>query len=121
MEEQIKFEVFDGFFSGSNPDAELLKAALHQNLKSIEQLLVSYHFKSRGRVFDVAISEGSIEFIKPLMAKFIVNYAIGQFNACADLDFNDKAAMEMLVDIDSDQKAFIVTGEYVPERDPDEF
>lgn len=121
MQEQITFQVSANFLSQSSPNLNLLKKELSQNLKSVEQLLVNYHYQSRGRVFDVTVQDTSVEFISDLMAKFVVNYSIGQFNACADLDFSERASMEMLVDFEAEKKIAIITGEYIPERDPDEF
>ncbi|MBC7912735.1 MAG: hypothetical protein H7Y07_01300 [Pyrinomonadaceae bacterium] len=116
MQEQtiIKVNLSDG-------DKLSLYKELVQNLDKITALLVGYHFKSRGRVINVSVIESSVEFIKPLMATFMVQYTIGQFNACADVDFTEAATMEMLVDINLEKAEAVITGEYIPEREPDEF
>ena len=121
MQEQIKFSLSEGFADNGTVDLNRLKEEINSNIEKINGLLVSYHFKARGRVFNVSISENSVEMINSCMAKFLVNYTIGQFNACADVDFTERSSMEMLMDIDLVSKEAIVTGEYIPEREPDEF
>ena len=121
MQEQVTFKLSQEFLLHQSNDIDSLTDELLLNLKAIEALLVSYHFKSRGRVFDISLDEGSVTFLNPLMGKFIVKYAIGQFNACADVDFTERASMEILIDIDKEKSLGIITGEYIPEREPDEF
>jgi hypothetical protein len=122
MQEQTTFSLSSKF---STESANNVTAAIRQeielNVEALKNLLVSYHYKSRGRVLNVSIVENSIELINPLMAKFMVRYAVGQFNACADVDFTENASMEILIDIEPDELKAIITGEYIPEREPDEF
>jgi hypothetical protein len=120
MQEQIIISL------SSYPDTGVVHTSfiyeeLSRQIKSIEALLVGYHFKSRGRVFDVRVIPESVEIVSASMAKFVVVYGVGQFNACADVDYAERASMELLLDIDSDQRKAIITGEYFPEREPDEF
>lgn len=121
MQEQIKFQLSKEYPLNDFSDATILKRELQLNSKAIEALLVAYHFQSRGRVFNVTIEESSVEFIGQFMGRFFVSYTVGQFNACADVDFTERASMEMLIDIDTEKSEAIITGEYIPERDPDEF
>lgn len=116
MQEQIKIALSEQFQS-AEINADILFNELQKNTEKITELLVSYHFRSRGRVFNVTINHSSIILLNAEMGKFTVNYNIGQFNACADIDFTEKASMEMLIDV----REGIVTGEYIPEREPDEF
>ena len=121
MQDQIKFQLSKEFPRDGLSDTAILKTELLLNIKVIEALLTSYHFKSRGRVFNVNIEENSVELIGDYMGKFLVSYTIGQFNACADVDFTERASMEMLIDIDVKNSDAIINGEYIPEREPDEF
>jgi hypothetical protein len=121
MQEQIKFSLSKELLKKDAIDIDTLKNEINSNIIVIAELLTSYHFKSRERVFDVSINENSVEIINSQIGKFIVNYTIGQFNACADVDFTERASMEMLVDVDLINQEAIVTGEYIPEREPDEF
>lgn len=116
MQEQIKIALNAGFLS-EEPSQKTLFEELVQHSGKITELLTGYHFHSRGRVFNAAVNQDSVQLINSQMGRFIVTYTVGQFNACADLDFTEKASMEMLVDI----KEGIITGEYIPERGPDEF
>lgn len=120
MQEQLTFNLSDEFLKSSK-DIESLHKEIQRNVAIIEALLVSYHFKSRGRVFNVQINGSSIELLKPVIGRFTVNYSIGQFNACADVDFVENASMEILYDISLDTSTCTITGEYIPEREPDEF
>ncbi|MFD2164438.1 hypothetical protein ACFSJU_18680 [Paradesertivirga mongoliensis] len=121
MQEQITFLLSEDFLAKDSFDVPALYQELNRNIKSVENLLVSYHFKTRGRVFNVTIDDSSLKLLQPLMGRFLVNYTIGQFNACADVDFSEKASMEMLIDLDPQNKKAIITGEFIPEREPDEF
>lgn len=119
MQEQT-FKSTTEFDNTRQVDAALILTELQLNLKALESLLVSYHYKSRGRVFDVKIQEESLRVLSDETAIFSVRYNIGQFNACADLDYTEKAGMEILVDIDRESNSLRLTGEFVPEREPDE-
>lgn len=121
MQEQIKLLLSKEFLNESSLDKTILIKEINLNIEKITELLISYHYKTRGRVFDVSINKSSVEMINSQMGKFSVHYAIGQFNACADVDFTERASMEMLIDVDPEKLEAIVTGEYIPERDPDEF
>jgi hypothetical protein len=120
MQEQIQFKLSDEFLKESAADEISVLKELQENIQSIEALLQSYHFKARGRVFDIVIKDDSLTLLSNTMAKLQVTYLVGQFNACADLDFNERAGMEMLVDIERESSQAIVTGEFIPEREPDE-
>jgi hypothetical protein len=120
MQEQIQFKLSDEFLKQSIADEISVIKELKENIKSIESLLQSYHFKARGRVFNVVIKDVSLALLSNTMAKLLITYMVGQFNACADLDFNERASMEVLVDIDRESSQAIVTGEFIPEREPDE-
>ncbi|HEY0054459.1 MAG TPA: hypothetical protein VGB63_03795 [Pedobacter sp.] len=120
MQEQIRFKLSNDFLQQHIINEASVNKELQFNLKLIESLLQSYHYKARGRVFDVAIQNDSVELLNQDMAKVLVIYSVGQFNACADLDFNERTSMEMLVDIDKDVSEATLTGEFIPEREPDE-
>jgi hypothetical protein len=120
MQEQLTLQLTDEFVSKYSSGTDILKKELSLQLKAIESLLVSYHFRSRGRVYNVQIIPDSIELLNPSMGKFVATYTIGQFNACADVDFNEQASMEILIDLNLATKTGIITGEYIPEREPDE-
>jgi hypothetical protein len=121
MQEQVTFQLSPMFLETEPVDSTSLMVEVSSNLTVIESLLVSYHFKSRGRVFNVQLVQDSVVLLSDSMGKFTVVYTIGQFNACADVDFAENASMEMLIDIDRGAGKAIITGEYIPEREPDEF
>jgi len=93
---------------------------LVDNIKRIEELLVRYHYSRREKVLNVSIDQDKIFVDQKGMGSFTVSYVIGLFNACADLDFNDKAAMKIGFRIQPDSHEIILTGENIPEREPDE-
>jgi hypothetical protein len=120
MQEQIKFKLSDNILKAEVLDTATLNKELQHQLKAVEALLVGYHFKSRGRVFGLAINPESVQLLSQSIAKFTVHYSIGQFNACADVDYSERSTMEVLLDIDVEAGHGILTGEYFPEREPDE-
>jgi hypothetical protein len=105
-------------------DPGQLKSMLYQDLLSqsdkIKELLVAYHFMSRERVYDVRINEGSLSVDSDGLGSFIVNYMTGLFNACADVDYNQREEMKIMVKADPAAHTALLTGEYIPEREPDE-
>ena len=107
----------------ANPGQQ--KKRLYQQLLSqqdkIKELLVAYHFSSRERVYDVLINEDSLSADASGEGSFIVTYMTGLFNACADVDYNQKAEMKISIKIDPATDTALLTGEYIPEREPDEF
>lgn len=106
----------------ANPGQQ--KSSLYQELLSqqdkIKELLVAYHFSSRERVYDVLINEDSLSVDASGKGSFIVTYMTGLFNACADVDYNQKAEMKISLKVDPETDTVLLTGEYIPEREPDE-
>jgi len=90
------------------------------NKKKIEDMLMSYYFKSRGRVYDVRIE-------KPILIKdsfegfFNLTYSVGHFNACADVDTHEDEKMVVTLNLNLKNAEAILIGEYFQEREPDEF
>jgi len=119
MQEKTTFQLSEQFLAGS-ADTHNLKKELLRNIQAIEALLVGYHFSSRGRVFNVLLDEDSLSEENSFQGQFKVNYFIGQFNACADLDFTEKAFMQISFNVDIANNIVTLTGEYIPEREPDE-
>ncbi|MXV14826.1 hypothetical protein [Hufsiella ginkgonis] len=94
---------------------------LTTGIAKLEALLLSYHFQSRERVFNVSVDERSITVNADGNGHFTAVYMIGVFNACADIDHTDATRMK----IDLDVKNFetgetVLTGELAYERGPDE-
>lgn len=119
MQEKITFHLSQQFQAGSN-FSESLKNELLKYVQAIENLLISYHFVSRGRVLDVVLDEKSFILKGSSGGNFKVDYVVGQFNACADLDFTEKASMKIDFSVDIAKNEITLTGEYIPERGPDE-
>jgi hypothetical protein len=89
------------------------------NRDKIEDLIISYHYKSRGRVYNVHIEPPVLS--QELAGYFNVRYAIGHFNACADMDTSEDAIMPIEISTDLSLAEINLTGEFIPEREPDEF
>lgn len=120
MQEKNTFQLSEQFLAGDT-GKQNIGEELNRNIQAIEALLVGYHFSSRGRVFNVSIEEDSLNEESSLEGYFKVNYFIGQFNACADLDFTDGAFMQISYKMNPADNSLTLIGEDVPEREPDEF
>ncbi|WP_256010512.1 hypothetical protein [Desertivirga xinjiangensis] len=102
----------------AEPGSILLNEFLF-NKNRIEDLLMGYYFNARGRVFNVMIN-------KPVMEDesngyLYVHYSIGHFNACADVDSFHEEKMKLSFVLNMDKAELNISGEYFPEREPDEF
>ncbi|WP_207425914.1 hypothetical protein [Pedobacter sp. SYSU D00535] len=125
MVESVTIELIDNEleeFKSEEPAKHfVLEELLKKKLKKIEELLVSYHFRTRGRVFDIRVEPGSVKFKNFNSGEFTAGYRLGIFNACADIDAVDIAKMLISFVLNLDTKTLLLTGEYIPEREPDEF
>lgn len=123
MQENIALKISAVGLAGIKVQAAEIESILLNELLSnkaeIEDLIISYYFKSRGRIFDLRI-------LKPVIDKhnkgyFYVYYNVGHFNACADIDTHEAEKMKIDIDVNLEKGALFLTGEYFPEREPDEF
>ncbi len=93
---------------------------LSSRIDLIEDLLIKYHFNKREKVLNVVVQEDTFFINDDGMGKFTVNYIIGLFNACADIDYAEKARMNIVFKTNLIDHQIIITGEYIPERELDE-
>lgn len=124
MQEQTRFSLSDTALAAlrsRNAIKETLWAEFKANIKVVEDLLVGYHFRERGSVNDLVIEENSLLTDRDGNGYFIATYVLGMFNACADLDLSDTARMKIDFKTDLEGAEVLLTGEYFPEREPDEF
>jgi len=123
MQERAQFEisalVIESLKAGLVGADDTLLNELLSNQKQVEDLLISYHFRSRGRVYNVRID-------KPVLNDdgsgfFNVRYSIGHFNACADVDTSEDERMKIQFEVNLQTGILFLVGEFIPEREPDEF
>ena len=115
MQEETMIIVRSSFDS-----ADAVIAELGNHLDKIEELLVRYHFSSRGRVHSVSLDSEGLILGDEGKGSFVVRYAVGLFNACADLDYTEKSWMRIGFKPGLEEGAVILSGENIPEREPDE-
>jgi hypothetical protein len=84
----------------------------------IHDLIFSYHYHKKERVYDLELKENQIHYQTADSGYFMVHYQIGFFNACADLDYH--APEKMKIDFNFVNHNLQLKGEYLPEREPDE-
>jgi len=123
MQEKIILKISAGaieeLLSESAEKESIILNELLANKKMIEDMLQSYYFKSRGRIYDVKIEKPTLT--EGFNGSFKANYSIGHFNACADVDSHEEEKMLINLSIDTKRAEGVLTGEYFPEREPDEF
>jgi hypothetical protein len=122
MQEKIILKISAGAIKellSEVPEKELIILnELVVNKKMVEDMLQSYYFKSRGRIFGVKIEKPALK--DGFYGIFKVSYSIGHFNACADVDSHEEEKMLITFSIDTEKAEAILIGEYFPEREPDE-
>ncbi|MBE7174972.1 MAG: hypothetical protein INR69_01120 [Mucilaginibacter polytrichastri] len=106
--------------SAGTAATEGITRELERHNKALHDLLSGYYFMERKRVMDVQIDTGSVALDGDGKGSFQVTYTLGLFNACADIDHQEKAQMTIRIDADFTHKKAVLTGEYFPEREPDE-
>ena len=94
---------------------------LERHINDISSLLARYHWDEKGVVNAVKIDPDLLQISQSGKGRFTVKYAINIRYGCSDIDIdlNNK----MLIDINTDLETGItvLTGEYIPEREPDGF
>jgi len=119
VEKSLKFN--KTFSEDTTPEetGKLMKQFFDNSLYDIHDMLFSYHYAKRERVYDISIEESDI-FYSEGKGYFAVKYMIGFFNACADLDFNDKEKMKITYHIDFIKDEVVLRGEYIPDEEQHE-
>ena len=122
MQEKIILKIsaigIKGLLTEAAEKESIILNELLSNKKKIEDMLQSYYFKSRGRIFGVKIEKPALK--DGFNGVFKVSYSIGHFNACADVDSHEEEKMLITFSIDIEKAEAILIGEYFPEREPDE-
>lgn len=114
VEKSLKFNKTFSEGTTAEEAKKLLCQFLNNSLYDIHDMLFSYHYAKRERVYDIAIEESDI-LHSGEKGYFTVKYMIGFFNACADLDFNDKESMKVSYFIDFMKDEIVLRGEYIPD------
>ncbi|WP_207532857.1 hypothetical protein [Desertivirga arenae] len=122
MQESTKFKfssiAVEGLKTQAAEKESIVLNELLNHKPVIEDLLVSYYYRSRGRIYNVRINKPVLD--ANCNGAFKVNYNIGHFNACADVDSNEEESMHISINADLNSGSVLLTGEYFPEREPDE-
>ena len=122
MQEKTQFKISSIAVTGIKMQAAEKESIVLNELLNhravIEDLLVGYYFKSRGRIYNVRINKPVLD--EDCNGFFSVKYTIGHFNACADLDTNEEESMKIQIKADLETGVAELTGEFFPEREPDE-
>lgn len=123
MQEEITIEIKEEVLANINNinqnAKDFLQSYLEENLSNIQDLLFNYHYEKRERVYDLKIDKKSISF-DGSKGSFKLQYMIGFFNACADLDYNTPEKMMIKFYLNREKSMVTLVGEYWPERGQDE-
>ena len=117
---QEKIEIISEDISGID-GAEDLQQFLIRNIEQIRLLILAYHYAQKERVFDLEIGETVFKDENIQKGLFRASYKTNIFNGCSDLDLTEKKEMIVTFWIDATQNTITLSGEYMPERYPDEF
>lgn len=123
MQETTKFamspQAIEAIKDGADKK-DILAQTLENEIKHVEDLLMGYHFRERGSVDHLELDTGSMTVDQYGKGSFTARYILGLYNACADLDLSDKAKMQIDFEADFDEGMITLTGEFFPEREPDD-
>jgi len=112
-------EVCNAIRHDAGAKQNLLIAKLKEQESSILEMLVSYHYESRGQVSDLLFED--VTFHDPFSGTFKINYKVNYFVGCSDINFDEKASMTFYFKVDMASHTLELLGENIPERGPDEF
>jgi hypothetical protein len=121
MQEHVTLALSPGF-QALSATADSVYEELSSGISKVQELISAYYFNSRGSISGVSVDKPSLTY-RPETGEgtFLVRYTVGLFNACADLRFDDQDKMTVGFKIAADSLSARLTGEYIPEREPDEF
>jgi hypothetical protein len=123
MQESISFPLSPDT-SGAMDNGINLKESFYNELllhkEVVADLVRGYYFTERKSVSALEIDADSVMVDQEGRGSFMAHFILGMFNACADLDYNDKSGMLIEFAADPDNATMTLTGEYFPEREPDD-
>lgn len=123
MQETTKFAMSPQAMEAIEDGADrkvILAQTLENEIKHVEDLLMGYHFRERGSVDHLELDTTNMTVDEQGKGSFTARYILGMYNACADLDLSDKAKMEIDFEVDFKNGMITLTGEFFPEREPDD-
>jgi len=123
MQETTKFAMSPQAMEAIEDGADrkvILAQTLENEIKHVEDLLMGYHFRERGSVDHLELDTTNMTVDEQGKGSFTARYILGMYNACADLDLSDKAKMEIDFEVDFENGMITLTGEFFPEREPDD-
>lgn len=113
--------LFVTFNKESNDRQALIKVQLDTYHNDISSLLTSYHWTEKGSVEMMEIDLDSIIIDEKGNGGFKVRYAINIHYGCSDIDIYLDKSMSININTDIISQKAILIGEYIPEREPDDF
>jgi hypothetical protein len=99
----------------------LIAEALEHHIDDISALLTSYHWNERGVVHSVLINHDSVQMDSLGMGQFKVSYGVNIHYGCSDIDIELSKTMVIGIHINLQTGEALLTGENIPDREPDSF
>ncbi|WP_041536976.1 hypothetical protein [Pseudopedobacter saltans] len=119
VEKILKFNQAFNQESDSNLAIDQLDLLFKKNMYDIHDLLFSYHYTKRERVYDIILNKEDFIYSNG-RGSFLAKYMIGFFNGCADLDFNNTEKMKITFSVDFKNDTVLLIGEYIPDEEQHE-
>jgi hypothetical protein len=97
-----------------------LHGVLESHKEVIHAMVASYHYESRGYVYDVIVDQAFLKFTSSYSGSFVVQYKLNYTVSCSDVkyDISDRMIFGFLIDVDN--SSLTLSGEKIYERGPDE-
>ena len=90
-------------------------------LKQIELgIFLSYYYKKGGAVVEKISQASETQFTSPVSVTLRVAFDLIYFNACQDMNKQERGEMELQINWDEEKRILRLQGEYWPTRDGDE-
>ncbi|WP_373493135.1 hypothetical protein [Aquiflexum sp.] len=117
MQETWKFDISTSL--QDNNHERLIQEFLLENQKEMG-IFLSYYYKKEGALTEKVQLNGPINFLENYRGDFIVDFELIHFNACLNINEQNREKMKIQFEIDQDSKQLVLTGPYWPEREMDE-
>lgn len=83
-------------------------------------IFLSYYFKREGAIAEKVSLKGNAEYLTDFSGSLILEFDLVHFNACLDIDEQQREEMKVDFFIDKRNNQLILTGPSWPERGVDE-
>lgn len=113
--------ILETIIGDSHERLRVIGNELAKQQDNICSLLTSYHWEERGKVHAIEIDDSSIKVDKNGEGHFTVKYGTNIHYGCSDRDINSDNMMTISIKVNLQTGSTLLTGENIPDREPDNY